>query len=246
MQNKVALVTGSARRLGAAQAKELARGGARVIVADIDELAAREVAKEIIADGGTAIAIRLDVTDEASVETAFAKIATDVGTVDILVNNAGQVFGWAPAETIALEDWNKTIAVCLTGAWLCARAAIPAMKAAGSGRIVNVAAAAIDRGVPTKMSAYIAAKSGVHGLTRALARELGPFGVTVNAVSPGMFVKDRAEELAPIIETVQPQQSLPQLGVPDDLVGAVAFLASDAASFITGQMLNVDGGWAFR
>lgn len=246
MDGKVALVTGSARRLGAAQAIHLASLKARVLVADIDKAAAEEVAAAIRARGDTAAAVEIDVTDEASVAAAFEAAKERFGPVEILVNNAGGLFSWGPAQTISLTDWNKTLALCLTGAWLCARAAIPAMTAAGAGRIVNIAATAGDRGLPSNLAPYIAAKGGVAALTRALARELGPSGITVNAVSPGLFVVDRAEELAHIIGAVQPQQSLERLGVPDDLVGAVAFLASDAASFVTGQILNVDGGWSMR
>lgn len=246
MDGKVALVTGSGRGLGAAQAMHLALLKARVAVADIAGAAAQEVAAAIEARGGTALAVEMDVTEEDSVEAAFAAAKERFGAVEILVNNAGGLFGWGAAETISLVDWDRTLALCLTGPWLCARAAIPAMKTAGAGRIINIAAVASDRGLPSNIAAYIAAKGGVAALTRALARELGPFGVTVNAVSPGLFVMDRGEQLAHIVEDVQPQQSLPQLGTPDNLVGAVAFLASDAASFITGQVLNVDGGWAMR
>lgn len=246
MKGRVALVTGSGRRLGAAQAAHLASCGARVAVADIDIAAARDVAAGIQAGGGAAMAVHLDVTDPASIDAGLSAVSARFGAVDMLVNNAGRLFGWGPAERTTLADWNRTLALCLTGTWLCTRAVIPLMKAAGAGRIVNIAAAAADRGLPMNMAAYVAAKGGVAALTRALARELGPFAITVNAVSPGLFVIDREEELAGVAGFIRPQQSLPRLGMPDDLVGAVAFLASDAASFVTGQVLNVDGGWSFR
>jgi NAD(P)-dependent dehydrogenase (short-subunit alcohol dehydrogenase family) len=246
MNGKHVLITGAGQGLGEAYANQLAGLGARVSVADINATGAKRVADEITGRGGKAFAIHMDVTDEASVASAFADASGAFGSPEVLVNNAGGLFGWALVEEVSLADWNRTLALCLTGAWLCSRAAIPAMKAAKAGRIVNVVSATVDRGLPNYMSPYIAAKGGVATFTRALARELGPYGITVNAVAPGLFVMDKGPEIQALSEVITRDQSIPKPGVPDDIVGAVEFFASDASSFITGQVLNVDGGWAFK
>jgi 3-oxoacyl-[acyl-carrier protein] reductase len=246
MKNRHVFITGAGQGLGAAYAAHFAAVGARVAVADINVASARNVATTIKEQGGAAIPIDVDVTDEPSVQAAIAAATSEYGAVDVLINNAGGQFGWALAEEVTLADWNRTLALCLTGAWLCSRAVIPAMKAGGAGRIINVVSATVDRGMPFYMTPYIAAKGGVTTLTRALARELGSHGVTVNAVAPGLFVMDKGPQIQALSELVTKDQSIPRPGVPDDMVGAVGFLASDAASFITGQVLNVDGGWAFK
>lgn len=246
MKNRHVVVTGAAQGLGAAYARAFAEQGARVVVADINLPGANSVARSITDAGGEALPLELDVTDEASVAAGFATAGSTFGDVDVLVNNAGGVFGWVQAEEVTLSDWNRTLALTLTSAWLCARAVIPAMKARGRGRIVNVVSSTIDRGLPTTLSPYVAAKGGVATLTRALARELGAYGITVNAVAPGLIVMDKGPQFQPLSDAVVTEQSIPRPGTPDDIVGAVVFLASDAAAFITGQVLNADGGWAFR
>ena len=244
MKDKSIFITGAAQGLGAAYAKHLASRQARVAVADINEAGARNVAKAINDQGGTAIAVPVDVTDPAAIRTALDIAGSEFGDVEVLVNNAGGAIGAALAEDIALPDWNKTVGLCLTGTWLCCQAVIPSMKAANRGRIINIASTTIDRGLPTYMSHYIAAKGGVVSLTRALARELGPHNVTVNAVSPGIFAMDHGEQVSAVAEVIRGEQCIPRLGVPDDLLGAVAFFASDESAYVTGQVLNVDAGWA--
>ncbi len=246
MSGKHILITGAAQGLGAAYARHLASHGARIAVADIQPSKASAIVSEIESSGGEALFVNMDVTQEASVTAGFAKACAHFGPIDVLINNAGGQFGFALAEDVTPEDWNKTIALCLTGSWLCARAVIPAMKNAGRGRIINVVSSTVDRGLPLQMVPYIAAKGGVATLTRGLARELGPHGITVNAISPGLFVMDKGPEIQSLSEMITRDQSIPLAGVPADIVGAVAFLASDASGFITGQVLNVDGGWAFK
>lgn len=250
LQGRVILVTGGGNGLGAAHCRILAARGARVFVADRDIAAATVIADEI-----GAVAVAIDISDEASVVAAFDEVEAAAGTIEVLVNNAGGVFApIAPAEKITLEAWNRVIATNLTGSWLCARAAIPGMKRVGWGRIVNIASASFSMGKPTGLVPYITSKGGVVGLTRALSRELGPFGITVNAVAPGLVPK-RAEQVHAasmlgiakrdeIRAMVLAEQAIPRAGEPEDIAAAVAFLASDASAFMTGQVMTVDGGWA--
>jgi len=253
LEGKVALVTGAAQNLGRGYAELLAARGAAVAVADINAEGAAAVAEVIRATGATAFAVGMDVASEPSVAAGFAAAQAELGEVSILVNNAGGVM--VPpksAEGYGVEEWNRVLAVNLTGAWLCCRAVIPQMKAAGYGRIINVTSTTVDYGLPTELVPYISAKAGLIGLTRSLARELGPHNVTVNAVAPGLVPPKSTAgrsindgKLQSIVDLVVRQQCIARPGQVDDLPGAVAFLASDEARFISGQVLNVDGGWAF-
>lgn len=255
LNGKVALVTGAAKWLGKGYAEALAAKGATVIAADIDEEGAHATAEGIRTQGGAAAAVAMDVSSEVSVEVGFDEARKAFGEISVLVNNAGGLFApTQPAEAFTLEEWSRAISVNLTGAWLCARAAIPRMKSARWGRIINITSTSLDHGRPTELAPYISSKGGVVGLTRALAREFGPFEITVNAVAPGLIQPQvrkvnrmlSDEKLQSILDLVVANQCIPRRGEVGDLTGPVAFLASDAASFITGQVLNVDGGWALK
>jgi 2-hydroxycyclohexanecarboxyl-CoA dehydrogenase len=238
LEGRRALVTGGASGIGAAIARRLGAEGARVVVGDLNEEGAREVAADA---GGEAV--RLDVTNPDS-----AKAAVDgAGTLDILVNNAGtDEFGFFTATDPAL--WGRLMAVNLGGVFACTHAALPAMQGAGYGRIVNIASEAGRVG--SKGSAvYSAAKGGVIAFTKAIARENGRFGITANAIAPGPIdtpLLRAAEQLGEIgeriIQTMENATQLRRMGTPDEVAAAVAFLASEEASYITGETLGVSGG----
>lgn len=247
LAGRTALVTGAAHGFGRAIALALAGVGAAVIACD---LLAEGLAETAALAGPRCRARQLDVTDEAAVAALFAEIAADGTAVDILVNNAGGVLGQVgrPIEEVSLAQWRALVDVNLTGAFLMARAAAPGMKAAGRGRIVNISSGA-GLGISlTGIQAYASAKAGQIGLTRQLAHEFGPFGITVNNVAPGFVRSNPATErqwdaLGPAgQERLIGNIALKRLGTPEDIAAAVLFFASDHAGWITGQVLSVDGG----
>jgi len=238
----VALVTGGGRGIGTAIAAGLAREGCSVAVCDKDVAAAQDVARTITSAGGVAKAFELDVTSAESVRDALRAVERDLGRTGILVNNAGFSLD-APLDEMSEEQWDRVVDACLKGTWLMCRAAAPAMKAAGHGRIVNIASRA-HLGENNK-SNYCAAKAGVVGLTNALSIELAPHGVTVNAVAPGLIRTERVlglryfEDIDRRARAATPVQ---RPGLPEDIAAAVVFLASRHAGFISGETLHVTGG----
>ncbi|OLB77773.1 MAG: beta-ketoacyl-ACP reductase [Actinobacteria bacterium 13_2_20CM_2_71_6] len=245
--SRVAIVTGAARGIGAATAKRLAADGLAVAVLDLDAAATKDTVTAIEAAGGSALGVGVDVADTASVQAAVAQVAAELGDPVVLVNNAG-----ITRDNLLFkmpdEDWDAVIAVHLRGAFLMSRAVQQYMTAANWGRIVNLSStSALDnRG----QSNYAAAKAGLQGFTKTLAIELGKFGVTVNAVAPGFIVTDMTAQTAARLgisfEDMQAgaAATIPvgRVGYPDDIAHTISFLASEGASFVSGQVVYVAGG----
>jgi len=245
-QQRVAIVTGAARGIGAATAKRLAADGFAVAVLDLDADATSETVATIEKSGGRALGVGVDVVDSASVDAAVARVASDLGEPVVLVNNAGIVRDNLLFK-MTDEDWDAVLAVHLRGSFLMSRAAQRYMTAAQWGRIVNISSTSAlgNRG----QANYAAAKAGLQGFTKTLAIELGPFGVTVNAVAPGFIVTDMTASVAARVgvdfEAMQAADAantpVRRVGQPEDVAHAVSFFISDAASFVTGQVLYVAG-----
>jgi 3-oxoacyl-[acyl-carrier protein] reductase len=239
---RVALVTGSSRGLGRYIAARLARDGLAVAVNGLDEEATAAVAEEIRAEGGVADAFPADVTDEAAVERLVAAIAERLGPVTVLVVNATGPQPEAPFEEVAWEDHLQQLGFFVKSPLLLAKAVLPGMRTEGFGRIVQIDSEVADLPPPGR-SAYVAAKAAQIGLTRAWARELAPLGITVNTVAPGFIPVERhAEVAAQTRAEYLAQVPAGRFGTPEELAHAVSFFASDAAAFVTGQRLVVDGG----
>ena len=250
-----AIVTGAGiGGLGAAYAEALAAGGARIVAADIRGSQAEAAAERIEAAGaGEAMAVEADITDEAAVQAMVDATVDRFGRVDILINNAAVMFRFldeprTPFWEVPLAEFELVQRVNVTGSWLCARAVFPHMKSQGSGKIINISsnmALGTDLMWPAQMTAYTTSKAGVIGLTRALAGEAGPHGITVNAVAPGVTNTETVgEHIAPErMEAVARSQALRRQAWPEDIVGTVMFLCSSDSDFMTGQVLCVDGGF---
>lgn len=245
LDGQVALVTGGNRGLGALGARAFAAAGADVVIAARDLALSERVAEEVRATGRRALAVPADVADRASVEAMAARALEAFGRVDILFNNAG-VIASKTAIDLEEDDWHHVMDVSAKGTWLCCKALAPQMLARGSGRIINMASILASHGIANR-APYCAAKAAVANLTRALAIEFGPKGVNVNAVAPTVFVTDLnrhlIEKQPQVYGTVLARMPLGRLGQPEDLAGALVFLASPASAFITGQILHIDGGF---
>jgi NAD(P)-dependent dehydrogenase (short-subunit alcohol dehydrogenase family) len=246
LEGEVALITGGGGAVGASTARAYARAGAAVVLGDKTPAPARRIADAIRDAGGRALAVPMDVTDEDSVEAAVGAAEQAYGKVDILVNNAG-INIRKPPEQLTLADWTSVIEVNLTGYFLCARAVGKGMIARGSGRIINVASIMGYRGSPISPNlAYCTSKGGVVNFTRTLAGEWAPHGIRVNGIAPTYLRTPLTERLLADPEVsgkIAARMPMAKVGVPEDLDGAMLFLASAASSLITGHIVAVDAGW---
>lgn len=252
LKNKVAIVTGASRSIGASVAACYAREGAKVVVnyRSHAELA-EQVVQAIREQGGEAFACCADVSEEADVNAMVAETVRRYGTVDILVNNAA-IDPRQSWETLSVADWDRVMAVNVRSQFLCAQAVFPCMKAQRYGKIINVSSVTFFTGQRGYVH-YVASKGAIVGFTRALAREIGEHGISVNCITPGAIrTETEAEKVSPsataeaLEKRMAELQAVPRRGIAGDLEGAFLLFASEASDFITGQTLNVDGGWVMH
>jgi NAD(P)-dependent dehydrogenase (short-subunit alcohol dehydrogenase family) len=246
MTQRVAVVTGGASGMGHATAERLGAAGHAVGVFDLDAAGADAVAAAIIDAGGRAVGAGVDVSDRESVDAALDRVRAELGPVTILVTSAG-IDRFERFLDITAESWDRMLAVNLTGTFHCIQAALPDMLEAGWGRIVTISSSSAQTGA-ARMAHYVASKGGVIGLTKALALEYAAKGITVNTIPPAFVLTPmtrRAEERGdlPSIEAVTARTPVKRAGTADDIAAACAFLCSDDAGYITGQQINVNGGW---
>jgi NAD(P)-dependent dehydrogenase (short-subunit alcohol dehydrogenase family) len=244
LTGKTAIVTGASRGLGKAIALGLAEAGANIAAAARDIKSINETANEIEKLGREAISIKVDVTKRKDIEEMVKQTVKEFGKIDILVNNAG-ILKMMPAEEMKEEDWDEVIAVNLRGQFLCAQATGKQMIEQKSGSIINTASVAGQFGFPLA-SAYDCSKGGVILLTKALAAEWAKYNIRVNCIAPGVFETAMTENLIKneeFIEKIKRNVPMGRSAKPEELVGAVVFLASEASSYVTGEVLVVDGGW---
>jgi NAD(P)-dependent dehydrogenase (short-subunit alcohol dehydrogenase family) len=245
-ERRVAVVTGAASGIGLAIAERLADDGLAVAIFDLNGEAGDAAAAAISAAGGTAIAAVVDVAEPDQVSAGVERVVAELGPPTVLVNNAG-IEGFAPFLQISLETWERLLRVNLTGTFLCCQAVVPHMQAAGWGRIVNISSSSAQGGQPL-MTHYVSSKAGMIGLTKALALELGPHGITVNTIPPGFIDTPmlRASEakglLGKGVEFHASQTPVRRAGLPQDIAATTSFLVRDEAAYITGQVIGVNGG----
>jgi 3-oxoacyl-[acyl-carrier protein] reductase len=243
-QKKVALVTGAARGIGAAIAERLARDGACVAVADLDEAPAAQLVERIALAGGGAFFVHMDVADPASARQAVQSIIAREGHLDVLVNNAGIAGLAAPVAEYPVEEWRRILSIDLDGVFYCCKAALPHMLERGSGRIVNIASISGKEGNPN-MSAYSTAKAGVIGFTKALAKEVATSGILVNCVTPAVIATDILNQLSDeAVGYMTAKIPMGRTGQPEEVAALVAWLASDECTFSTGGVFDISGGRA--
>ncbi|HEX3175232.1 MAG TPA: glucose 1-dehydrogenase [Methylomirabilota bacterium] len=246
LAGKVAIVTGGAAGIGLAYARRFLAEGARVVVADIADLGSAEK----LGGPDRLLTVHADVSDTSAVRAMVAAAVDRFGRIDVLVNNAALFASLKPQrfDEITEAEWDRVMAVNVRGTWNCARAVVPVMRAQGGGRIVNVASAIVAKGTAFLLH-YVTSKGAVVAMTRALARELGPVGIAVNAVAPGLILSDTVQANPDItafqVSAIMQARSLRRDAFPEDVEGTVVFLASEESAFMSGQTLVVDGGSVF-
>ena len=244
---KVALVTGAAAGIGAAISRRLARDGIAIGVLDVLLDAATKVANEIVAAGGKAIALQADISNREQVKAAAAKLRSAFGPINILVNNAG-ITGFTPFEELTDGQWDKMFEVNVKGTFIVTQVVLPDLKAAGWGRIVNISSSSAQSGA-VGMAHYSASKGAIIALTKTLARELGPLGITCNNIPPRFIMNTVMSEKA-FGQTSKSKEReefikagpIPRQGEPEDIAGACAWLVSEESGYVTGQTIGVNGG----
>lgn len=242
---RVVIVTGGGRGIGRVYCEHFAKAGMQVVAADIHGEEAEQVARAIREKGGKALALRTDISRPEDVQAMAEAAAREFGGIDCLVNNASMMSALPrrPWHEIPLEEWDRVMAVDLRGLFLCCRAVVPHLRKRGKGKIVNISSGRVLEGTPNRLH-YTTAKAGVIGFTRALARELGADRINVNVVLPGLTLSDTqvASSQAAYLSASDKSRALGRPQYPEDLVGTVLYLLSDASDYVTGQSFNVDGG----
>lgn len=246
LKDKVAIVTGGGVGIGKAYAHGLAKEGAKVVIADIQEAEARKVAADIEQNGGTALAVPVDVTSEEKVQAMAAATLKAYGRIDVLVNNAGLYSALKKKSFMEIDsdEWDRVMAVNVKGLFHCVKAVYPTMKQQQKGKIINISSGTALSGSPFFLH-YVSSKAGVIGFTRALAREVGNDNICVNSIMPGLTISGANQEGVMTAEQLadrRKRRSIQRDQYPQDLVGTVIFLASDDSDFMTGQSISVDGG----
>jgi 3-oxoacyl-[acyl-carrier protein] reductase len=249
LTGRTVIITGGGKGIGKVYCEEFAKAGARVVAADIDGAAAAAVAEALTAQGGEALALETDIASEESTKSMAEAALERFGAIDVLVNNASLMSVLARRSwlEIPVDEWDRVMAVNLRGMFLSCRAVFPAMKARMRGKIVNISSSRVWEGTPNRLH-YTTSKAGVIGFTRALAREVGEHGITVNAVTPGYTLSETqvASSSSNYLASRVEGRVFERPQVPADLVGAVMFLSSSGSDFMTGQTINVDGGKAMH
>jgi NAD(P)-dependent dehydrogenase (short-subunit alcohol dehydrogenase family) len=247
LHGRTAVITGGASGIGLAISQRLARDGASVAVFDVDYAGAERLVKQLRVDGSSALAVRVDVSDRRQVDGAVGEVRDQLGPIQVLVNCAG-IEAFEPFQSITEASWDRIMAVNLRGTFNCTQAVVSDMIAAGWGRIINISSSSAQSGA-AKMTHYAASKAGVIGFTKALALELGRAGITVNSIPPGSIDTPMLRRAAAAghlggaaVERIGAAMPVGRAGTPEDIAAACAFLASEEAGYITGQVIGVNGG----